>query len=170
MFLDFQAHTITTVDEIEKGTYRVIMRTDDNFFGAEISLDIKLPALNILSADIKITRDALSVTPNLTENFKRLIGVRVGPGMTKIIRSLVGGPTGSNRIADLILDAMEMLINGLTVPELRKAVKSGGESVSLPFDVPEVPLNDVLINEEMIHIMAANPRLKNSCAAFKIED
>ena len=60
-----------------------------------------------------------------------------------------------------------MLINGLTVAEMKKAMQTGGQPVSLETDVPGVPLNDVLIGMEKINEMATNPRLKNSCAAFK---
>ncbi len=40
--------------------------------------------------------------------------------MTKIVRGVLGGPDGSDRTAELVLEAMEMLVNAITVPELRK--------------------------------------------------
>ena len=62
---------------------------------------------------------------------------------------------------------MEMLINAMTVPELRKATEAAGMKTRLTGDGPKVYLNDMLINEEMAVKLAANPRLKDSCAAFR---
>ncbi len=167
MILDFQCNTTTTVEQTEPGSWKIVASADDNFFGVRITLEVKFPALDIRSADIQVTRDVMGTTPDMSEATKKLIGVRVGPGMTKIVRSLLGGEGGSERISELMLETMEMLINGLTVAEMKKAMQTGGQPVSLETDVPRVPLNDVLIGMEKIKEMAANPRLKNSCAAFK---
>ena len=95
-----------------------------------------------------------------------LVSVRIGPGMTQIVRGIFGGTSGSDRFADLVLDAMEMLINALTVPELRKAVDAGGVALATEKDSPEVRLNDKVIGGDMVKLMAQNPRLKDSCVAF----
>ena len=87
--------------------------------------------------------------------------------MTKIVRGLLGGSNGSDRMADLVLEAMEMLINAITVPELRKATEMAGVEMRLATDGPKVYLNDTVINAEMVAKMSANPRLKESCAAFR---
>ena len=60
-----------------------------------------------------------------------------------------------------------MLINAMTVPELRKATEMAGESGPFPGDGPDVVLNDVVISGEQAKLMAANPRLKDSCVAFR---
>jgi hypothetical protein len=166
VILDFQSNHLTTVENVGNGLFRVISRADDSLFSAELSLDVKLPALDIRKAEIAVTRDIVGLVPDLSAAAEKLIGVRVGPGMTKIVRGILGGPQGSDRIAEMVLEAMEMLVNALTVPELRKGMEMGGEAVRLEIDGPKIFLNDVLIAEPTVKIMAANPRLKDSCAAF----
>jgi hypothetical protein len=167
MIHDFQSNTVTTVEPLEKGLYRVALRTDDNLFSAEVTLVVKAPALDIREASLRVTRDFLDLAPDLAEAGERLVGVRVGPGMTKIVRVIIAEEAGAPRVAELVLEAMEMLINALTAPELRKAAQMAGQPASLETDGPKIYLNDVLLGEKQIRLMAGNPRLKDSCAAFK---
>jgi hypothetical protein len=167
MFLNFQSHSVVTVERKEAALCRIRARIDDGLFSGEASLEVRLPALNIETASLSVTRDVLSPIRDFSEISQRLIGVRVGQGMTQIIRGIIGGPTGSERMTDMVLEAMEMLINALTVPELRKAAESGCARCRVEGDGPKVFLNDVVIGDEMTGTLAANPRLKDSCAAFK---
>jgi hypothetical protein len=166
VFLDFQTNVSTSVENLEEGFWRVSMTYVDNLFGSTVILEVKEPALDIRKAILEITRDDCQLSNDISALGEKLIGVRVGPGMTKIVRGLVGGPSGSDRIAEMILESMEMLINGLTLPELRAANENGG----IPFEVSEdgeVRLNDQVIGDEMVRVMATNPRLRDSCAAFR---
>ncbi len=167
MFLDFQSHSLVTVERPAPSLCRIIARSDDGLFSGEVALDVRLPALNIESVTLLITRDVLGPPRYLTATADRLVGVRVGQGMTRIVREIMGGPDGSARMTDMVLDSMEMLINGLTVPELRKALETGGSRCRSDPDEPGTLLNDVLIGPETTLAMAVNPRLKDSCAAFK---
>jgi len=166
VILDFQTNSFTTVETAGPGLWRINTRAEDGLFSGEVELDVKVPALDIRKARLEVKRNVLGHAYDLSAKSAELVGVRVGPGMTKIVRAVVGGPEGSDRMAELILEAMEMLINALTVPELRKAMEMGGEAIHLEFDGPKIRLNDVLIGESTIKLMADNPRLKNSCAAF----
>jgi len=166
VILDFQMNHLTTVEMIEPTLWHIVARSDDNLFSGEVLLDVKLPALDIRHARINVKHDILGLTPDLSYAEGKLIGVRVGPGMTKIVRGVVGGQEGSERMAELVLEAMEMLVNALTVPELRKALNMGGTPFEYEEATSRVPLNDVVIGEETVRLMAANPRLKDSCAAF----
>ena len=62
---------------------------------------------------------------------------------------------------------MEMLINAITVPELKKANEVAGVPFKSNSDGPKIYLNDRVIGEEMVRLMAGNPRMKDSCAAFR---
>jgi hypothetical protein len=158
---------LCTVEMLEQGLWRIIARTDDNLFSAEAVLDVKTPALDIRSATLSVTRDEFGLVPDLSESAQKLIGVRVGPGMTKIVRGVLGGEAGSERMAQLVLEAMEMLINAMTVPQLRQATVSGGIDTQFDNDGPKIFLNNRVIGEGMAQQMAENPRLKDSCVAFK---
>jgi len=166
LIVDFQMNNLTTVEMIEQGSWRVISRSEDDLFSAEVVLDVKSPALDIRQAKVEVKRDVLGLVQDLATATDKLIGVRVGPGMTKIVRAVLGGENGSNRLAELVLDSMEMLINAITVPELRKANEMAGVPFKSESDGPKVYLNDRVIGEEMVRLMAGNPRMKDSCAAF----
>lgn len=167
MILDFQLHNLTVVEELESGLWRITLKAEDSLFCATVILEVKAPALDIRFAKLEVTRDVFGLVPELAEAEKKLIGVRVGPGMTKIVREIVGGANGSDRIAELLLEAMEMLVNAITVPELRKATELGGTKPETHGADSVTELNDRVIGLEMIRKLAANPRLKDSCAAFK---
>ena len=167
MILDFQTNSLTTVNQSGPGVWEIELNSGDNLFEVSIFLEIKAPTLDIRRSEIILKRDVLGVIPDMSSAAAKLIGVRVGPGMTKIVRELVGGENGSNWIADLVLEAMEMLVNAITVPELGKAAEKGGEQILVSSDGPRIFLNDVVIGPEMIKVLGANPRLKDSCAAFQ---
>jgi hypothetical protein len=167
MIESFRSASTCAVEVLDKGLWRSILRTDDNLFSGEVSLDVKAPALEIRQARLTVLRDALGATPDLTTASEKLIGVRVGPGMTQIVRGLVAKEAGSQRFAEMVLDAMEMLINALTVGELRKASEQYGLPAEIPGDGPGIRLNNVLIGLEHVKIMAENPRLRESCVAFR---
>jgi hypothetical protein len=166
VILDFQSNSLTTVEQSEQGLWRVTTRYDDNLFSAEVALDVRLPTLDITRADLTVKRDVLGLAPDLKSAAEHLVGVRIGPGMTQIVRGIFGATSGSARAADLVLDAMEMLINALTVPELRKSMAAGGVALTPQKGGPKVYLNDKVIGGDMVKLMAENPRLKDSCAAF----
>jgi hypothetical protein len=166
VILDFTGNSLITVEMAEKGLYRIIARTDDNLYSGEAILSVKLPALDIQSARLEVKRDRLGIASDLSSHAEKLVGVRVGPGMTQIVRGILAGENGSQRMADLVLEAMEMLVNALTVPELRKATEAGGVAPAADSETGKIRLNDVVIGKDMVGRMAANPRLKDSCAAF----
>jgi len=150
----------------EQGLWRVMARSEDSIFAAQVVLDVKLPALDIRNASVEVTRDEIGLVPDLSPAVERLVGVRVGPGMTKIVRGVLGGPKGSDRVAEMALEAMEMLVNALTLPELRRGVETAGTALKHEKDGPKVYLNERVIGLEGIRAMASNPRLKDSCIAF----
>ncbi len=166
LFLDFQNHHLVTVEMREQGLWRVTARSEDNIFAAQVTLDVKLPALDIRNASVEVTRDEIGLVPDLSPAVERLVGVRVGPGMTKIVRGVLGGSKGSNQVAELTLQAMEMLVNALTLPELRRGVETAGTALKHEKDGPKVFLNNTVIGLEAVRTMGSNPRLKDSCIAF----
>ncbi|MBI5568455.1 MAG: hypothetical protein HY914_00765 [Desulfomonile tiedjei] len=166
MILDFQMNSLVTVEPLGQGLWRVTARYDDNLFAAELGLEIQLPALDIKRAGIDVKRDVVGLVPDLSNAMANLVGVRVGQGMTKIVRGVVGGSDGSDRVADLVMEAMEMLINALTVPQLKQAMEVASTEIQYHRDGPKVYLNDRVTGDDAVKLMAQNPRLKDSCVAF----
>lgn len=169
MIHDFQVNSLVTVDSIGKGLWRIATRYDDDLFCFAVALEIRAPALDIINVSLAVTRDEFGVSTDLSSLEQRLVGVRVGPGMTKIVREIFSGTSMTSRLAELVLESMEMLVNAITIPELRKAVEIGGVDIKAGSDGPRVFLNDKVIGDAVARNMAGNPRLKNSCVAFKEE-
>ena len=55
MILDFQSNSLTTVEQSEQGLWLVTTRYDDNLFAAQVMLDVRFPALDILRADLTVS-------------------------------------------------------------------------------------------------------------------
>jgi hypothetical protein len=59
-----------------------------------------------------------------------------------------------------------MLINALTVPQLKQAMEASSTEIQYHRDGPKVYLNNRVTGDDAVKIMAQNPRLKDSCVAF----
>ena len=114
MILDYQSNQQVTVRQIATDRFECRGLLEDSLFGAEVKLEIKIPSLEITSADYSVNRSFLPVPEKLNENFKKLEGVRTGQGLTRIVKGLVGGPEGSDRLAGLVMDTAEGIILAFT--------------------------------------------------------
>ncbi len=85
MIVDFQMNSLTTVTESGPGTWSVELTAGDNLLGVSINLEIKAPTLDIRKSLITVKRDIMGVIPEMSSLAEKLVGVRVGPGMTKIV-------------------------------------------------------------------------------------
>jgi hypothetical protein len=134
---------------------------EDSFCGARVELEIKLPELNVTRVDWTVSRCLKDGGPDLDELFGKLQNVRVGPGMTKIVGGLLGGEGGCQRLAELVLEAMDAVILAFT----KGQIKAGAQTVDRVGG--DLDLNPHLMGDDHIRKMAeANPRLNNSCVAF----
>lgn len=134
---------------------------EDSFCGARVELLIKLPELNVTRVEWSISRCLRQDGPALDEFFGKLHNVRVGPGMTKIVAGLLGGPDGCQRLAELTIEAMDAVILAFTKGQIKAAAGAVDRADG------QLDLNPHLMGDEPIRMMAqANPRLKNSCVAF----
>ncbi len=77
-----------------------------------------VPGLAIAAARYEVFR-VRPATQDMTGPLERLNGVRVGPGMTKIISGVLGGMKGSDSLVGLTLEAMEAVILAYTALEFK---------------------------------------------------
>jgi hypothetical protein len=168
MILDYTENRTATVRELSAGVWKAEAAVVDTLIHVRISLEIRLPELAISEASLEVHRSSLPF-PDVSGKLERLTGVRVGPGMTKIVNGLVGGEGGSDTVANLIFEAMEALILAYTAREFKtrgfKDVMPGP-----PVEEGKVQRNPWIIGPKGVVEMAReNPRLANSCIAF-LED
>lgn len=168
MILDYAENRIATVQELSAGVWKAEAAVVDTLIHARISLEIRLPELTIADVTLDVLRSSLPF-PDISGKLERLKGVRVAPGMTKIVNGLVGGEGGSDTVANLIFEAMEALILAYTAREFKtkgfKDVMPGP-----PVGEGKVQRNPWLIGPKgVVEMTKQNPRLANSCIAF-LED
>ena len=79
------------------------------------------------------------------------MSMRVGPGITRAIRDLIGGANGCNRLADLVFECFDAVILRFTAEEIgsRKKPASFEEEIKWQKEY-----------------LGRNPRLADSCIAF----
>jgi hypothetical protein len=150
MTLAFTRNKIVGVEPLEDGQLLVSWRLVDSMLEAGIRMKVRPPDLEITEAKAEVVRSIhpeCSVAPDLIE---KVVGVRVGPGMRKIVYGLISGGAGCNELAEGVLECC----NG----------------VILHFTLPQIRARDGLSEEEALEatkaMLRANPRLVRSCVAF----
>jgi len=64
-----------------------------------VSLD---SCMTILAIEAVTDQAPFRVCPEITPNFQRLVGLRIGPGFNARVRELVGGPEGCTHLVELM--------------------------------------------------------------------
>ena len=137
-------------ENLDNGNAMARVRVDDTFLSAELEVEVKLPDLKIVSIQGKIIRSFAEECKNSAEILKKAIGMRIGSGITRLVKKTIGGPNGCNVFADMILEGCNAVIMGFTVDELDKQL------VAKTDEGYEQATKDMLEN---------NPRVA-SCIAF----
>ena len=94
MTLTFMRNKVVEVEPLTDGNLSVCWRLVDTFTESEIRTTFRLPELEIVKAEARILRsphpECLQAPPLL----QKVVGVRVGPGVRKIVQGLLGGEIG----------------------------------------------------------------------------
>jgi hypothetical protein len=150
MTLAFQRNKIVEVEPLSEGALCVYWRLKDNLMDGEVRLEIRLPDLEIVEAQGRLARMAHPLCAGAPALLQKVVGVRVGPGLRKIVRGLMGGGAGCDELAEGVLDCCNAVILHFTVPQIQ-ATETGSEAE----------------RRERFHAMVRfNPRLVRSCVAF----
>jgi len=147
--LCYSRNRATNVEQIDDLTLASTCRLQDSLTDAEVSLHIRLPELEIIDAKGSFTRFGCEECRDAEKALEKVTGVRIGAGMKKIIRGLVGEITGCNEIAVLVEECCHAVILAFTKDMLTQ--------------VPEELAKEKDFFAKMVK---ENIRLYNSCAAF----
>lgn len=147
-FLRFSRNRSTSVEEIDGETLRSTCLLRDTLTEAEVTITVKLPDLEITSASAEFRRTYKKECLNFGDSLKKVIGVRVGPGMLKIIKGLLDESTDCRQLRFMVEECCHGVILALN-----KNMLTGLEG------------QDVT-NEMLTEMVKANIRLYNRCAAF----
>ena len=135
---------------LESGNTLARVRVDDTFLSAEMEMEVKLPDLKIESIKGRIIRSFAEECKDNAEVLQRAVGMRVGPGITRMVKETIGGSNGCNAFADMILEGCNAVIMGFTVDELDKQLAAD---------------NDEAFGDVLKYMLENNPRIA-SCIAF----
>jgi len=114
-----------------------------------VEITVKLPDLEIIGAVGEIRRTPWKEEINVKEVLQKLIGIRVGPGINKIIRGLMGESESERQLALMVEECSNGVILSFTKDVLLYAPKGkSGEK------------------EYFENMVRENPRLYKSCAAL----
>ena len=147
--LCYSRNRATSVEQIDDKTLVSTCRLQDSLIDAEVTLFIRLPELEIMRAQGTVTQRNGTACRGVGSALERVAGVRIGAGMKKIIRGLVGEATDCLELAVLIEECCHAVILAFTKDMLGQ----------VPADLPRE--KDFFAN-----MVRENIRLYNSCAAF----
>jgi hypothetical protein len=151
MTIRFLRNKVVEVEPLSDGDLAVSWRLTDDLLKAEVGLRVRPPDLEIIEAEAKLERLPLKAWSSAPELIKKIEGVRVGPGLRKIVSGLLGGPDGCSVLVHAVLEASNAVILHFTRPGLQAGEKLEGETM-------------IAATRAMLK---ANPRLIRSCIAFQ---
>ena len=150
MTLTFMRNKVVEVEPLADGNLSVSWRLVDTFTAGEIRMTFRLPDLEIISAEARILRSPHAECLQASPLLQKVVGVRVGPGVRKIVHGLLGGETGCREWAEGILESCNAVILHFTVPRIQENEKGTDEERKKKFQT----------------LLKDNPRLARSCIAF----
>ena len=147
--ITFSRNRCTTVEESSNGTMICTCRVTDNLLDARVQIQATLPDLEIMTVSSHIDHSDIKGMAAAEERLQNLLGVRVGPGMLKIIEGLMGDDPACVELAYMAEECCHGAILSLTKEELKKA-----------------PLEPANSRGHFSKMVKKNVRLHNRCAAF----
>ena len=147
--LCYSRNRSTSVEQIDDSTLASTCRLQDSLNDAEVTLCIRLPELEIIDAKGTFTRFSRNTCMGIESALAKVVGVRIGAGMKKIIRGLLGEATDCTEVAVLVEECCHAVILAFTKDMLTL-----------------VPEELALEKDFFTNMVKENIRLYNSCAAF----
>jgi len=152
MRLWFLRNKIVEAEPLPDGSVAVSWRLTDDLIKAEVNITFQPPDLEITEAEAQFARFPRPEWSSAPELIKKVIGVRVGAGLRKIVPGLIGGEKGCPLLVYAVLEASNAVILHFTRPGLQAAEGIQDEEGRL------ARLRENLKN---------NPRLVRSCISFQ---
>jgi hypothetical protein len=109
------------VEKIDADRLRSVCRLRDSLTDAEVAIEVKMPDLDIISISGHFRHAYSAEFKKLNEHLQKVIGVRVGSGMLKIIKGLMGDDENLEQLAYMVEECCHGVILGLTKKVLLKA-------------------------------------------------
>lgn len=149
--LTFSRDRCTSVEQRDELTLVSSCRMQDTLTEAWTEVTVQLPGLEIVDVKGAVLRGARQEKGDYSDSLKKLMGVRVGPGMLKIIEGLLEETSCMGMLAYMIEECCHGIILSFTKGVLLQS--------------PDVNQHEAQ-NEFYGNMVRENIRLYNRCAAF----
>ncbi len=147
--LCFSRNRHTSVEQVDDTTMRSCCRLQDSLTDARVEITVKMPDLEITDVAGRVGRSTGEVDQSVVQSLQQVKGVRIGPGMKKIIKGLLGQSRIEKQLGFMVLECCDGIILTFTRDVLIKA--------------PKERVEEIAFFEKMVR---DNPRLYRSCAAL----
>lgn len=147
--LTFQRNRCTSVTQIDENTLLSSCHLQDTLTDAFVEITVKLPDLEISDVRGEVRRTYQAECRDQDDALRKVLGVRVGPGMLKIIEGLMGDATDCGQLAFMVEECCHGVILSFTKDVLLKA-----------------PPEETGKKDFYTNMVKQNIRLYNRCAAF----
>ena len=147
--ISFSRSRCTTVEESSDGRMTCTCRVTDNLLDARVQIQATLPDLEIMSIESRTEHCLIKGMAEAQERLQNLLGVRIGPGLLKIVKGLMGDDPACAELAYMAEECCHGAILSLTKGTLENA-----------------PLEPADSRDFFSDMVQGNVRLYNRCAAF----
>ncbi len=147
--LYYSRNRCTSVEQISDTTLKSSCRLQDTLTEAFVEITVRLPDLEITDIKSELTRSLHKKGMDTDKHLQKVIGVRVGPGMLKIIKGLIGEDMDCRELTFMVEECCHGVILAFTKDTLIDVPKDKGQ-----------------IEEFYKNMVRKNIRMYNRCAAF----
>lgn len=147
--LCFSRNRCTSIEQVDDQTIRSTCRVQDNLMDACVEIMVRLPDLELIQVKGEIRRSPKEKDLVILDDLQKVTGSRVGPGIKKIIWSLIEHSPYAEQVSTLL----DECCNGVILSFARDVL------IHAPKDKPGE-------KQYFANMVRANPRLYNSCAAL----
>ncbi len=151
MTVSFLRTKVTTVGVLDDGNLETVWRLMDDLTDAEVRLEVKLPDLEIVAAEAAVRRHCHPGYAAAAETIGKVKGVRIGPGLRKIVSGLLAAEAGADELTEGVLEACNAVILHFTLPHIR-----AGETMT-----------EEEVRAANRRLLESNPRMLGSCVAWQ---
>ena len=111
--LCFSRNRCTKVEQIDEHTLKASCRLQDTVTDCSVQILVKLPDLEISKIEAESGREGMRPGSQEMLRLEKVIGVRIGPGVLKIIKGLIGH---ENRLKQLAFMVEELSLIHISEP------------------------------------------------------
>jgi hypothetical protein len=118
--LVYSRNKLCTIEDMENGSLLVKVTSNDTWLSLSVEMTVKAPDLEITDIKGQFDRSFYDKCKDTLPVLQEAVGIRIGPGLIKNVNALVGSKIGCRRMADMILDGCDQVINRFTFTTLRQ--------------------------------------------------